>query len=108
MEACGWRRHRAPLPRVNGLIPLTVERLVCTLYVGRQRNVAQPRDRFGKTSLRRESQKAQTISPAVFHASFQFPIAETDAFTHGNLASGTNKGLPKIGFYLPHQQNFNG
>src|SRR5580704_4286177 len=100
---CG---HRASLLRVNRLISLAVARLISAFDVRRKRNMAQPRDRFSETSLMRKSQKPQTVSAAAFHASFQFSVTESYAFTNGNFSSGTNQSLPKIRFNLPHQQNF--
>src|SRR5271170_2476126 len=100
---CG---HRASLLRVNRLISLAVARLVGAFDVRRKRNMAQPCNRFGKTSLMRKSQKAQAVSAAALYAGFQFSVTESYAFTYSNFSSGTNQSLPKISFNLTHQQNF--
>src|ERR1700735_781700 len=59
-----------------------------------------------KTGLRSESHEPQTIPAPALYAGFQLAIAENDAFADGNLSSRPHQGLPKGGFDLPHQQDF--
>src|ERR1700722_1714619 len=106
MKACCGCGHGTSLLCVNCLISLAVARLIGALDVRRKRNMAQPRDRLGKTSLIRKSQKPQAVSAAALHPGFQFSVTESYAFTYRNFSSGTNQSLPKIRFDLPHQQNF--
>ncbi len=108
MQARGGRGYGASLPRIDGLIALAVGGFVGALDVGRQRDVAEPAERFVETRFRSEAQDAQAIIAAAFGDGFQFTfsITENDFFAYGNFSAGAHESFPGVGCELADEQNF--
>ena len=75
VQACGGRGYGASLPRVDRLIAFAVGGFVGAFDVGRQRDVAEPAERFVETGFRGEAQDAQAVVAAALGYGFQFSFA---------------------------------
>src|SRR5580704_16926953 len=106
MQAGGGRRHGSWMIGENRLVTLAVRRLVFARDVRRQRNVAEPLDRFGNVALCREANAPQPIFATADDFGGEFPISEVDALPNPNLSSWANQGLPLLWSNLPGQQYF--
>ncbi len=99
-----------PCLRVNRLVAFAIERLIGALDIRRQRNVAEPVERFVKAVLGGKiAETRRPILAARFdHERFEFAFtfAEDDALADRNFSSGPHERLPGVRCELAHQQNF--
>jgi hypothetical protein len=102
-------RHRSALPRIYGLIPITIRRLVFARDVGRQGHVAELLYGSEKILSRRKPNLPLSKGRSTDHLSPQLvAIAEEKLFADPYLPARTNEALPFIRSltYLLRQKNF--
>jgi len=108
MQSRGWRRNRAALAGIDGLIPITVVGLVSAVDVRRQRHVSQAFDAAEEICRWRKSNASFAKTAARHDFRLQLNrIAKAQFFSDANFSAGTDQTLPFVRLFahLASQQD---